>query len=52
MHGADPDIYIDNDPALVMAEKDNQLDKAIEVIMQKIKEHPFTFPPVPNYPIK
>ena len=51
-HGADPDIYIDNDPASVMAGKDNQLDKAIEVIMQKIKEHPFTFPPVPNYPIK
>ena len=51
-HGADPDIFIDNDPASVMAGKDNQLDKAIEVALQKIKEHPFTFPPVPKYPVK
>ncbi len=51
-HGADPDILVDNDPASVMAGKDNQLDKAIEVALQKIKEHPFTFPPVPKYPIK
>jgi tricorn protease len=49
-HGADPDILIDNDPASVMAGKDNQLDKAIEVVLQKIKENPFTFPPVPEYP--
>jgi tricorn protease len=51
-HGADPDILVDNDPASVMAGKDNQLDKAIEVALQKIKEHPFTFPPVPKYPVK
>ena len=51
-HGADPDILIDNDPTSVMAGKDNQLDKAIEVVLQKIKEHPFTFPPVPEYPKK
>ncbi len=51
-HGADPDILIDNDPASVMAGKDNQLDKAIEVVLQKIKDHPFTFPPVPDYPKK
>ena len=51
-HGADPDVYIDNDPASVIAGKDNQLDKAIEVALQKIKEHPFTFPTVPKYPIK
>jgi tricorn protease len=51
-HGADPDILIDNDPASVMAGKDNQLDKAIEVVLQKIKEHPFSFPAVPAYPIR
>ena len=49
-HGADPDILIDNDPASVMAGKDPQLDKAIEVVLQKIKEHPFTFPSTPAYP--
>lgn len=51
-HGADPDILIDNDPASVMAGKDNQLDKAIEVVLQKIKENPFTFPAAPEYPKK
>ena len=51
-HGAEPDIYVDNDPASVMAGKDNQLDKAIEVALKNIKEHPFTFPPVPKYPVK
>jgi len=48
-HGADPDILIDNDPQSVMAGKDPQLEKAIETAMQKIKDHPFTFPPVPQY---
>lgn len=51
-HGADPDVLIDNDPASVMAGKDAQLDKAIEVIKEKIKKNPFTFPPVPAYPVK
>ncbi len=51
-HGVDPDVLIDNDPASVVAGKDPQLDKAIEVILEKIKEHPFTFPPQPPYPKK
>jgi len=51
-HGADPDILQDNDPASVMARKDLQLEKALEVVMKKIKEAPFQFPPVPKYPKK
>jgi tricorn protease len=51
-HGADPDILLDNDPASVMDGKDLQLDKAIEVLLQKIKDEPFTFPPQPPYPKK
>jgi tricorn protease len=51
-HGADPDVVIDNDPASVMAGKDLQLDKAIEIALQKIKEQPFTFPEKPAYPRK
>jgi tricorn protease len=51
-HGADPDIVLDNDPGSVMAGKDLQLDKAIEVGLQQIKDHPFKFPPVPKYPIR
>jgi tricorn protease len=51
-HGADPDVNIDDDPASVMAGNDQQLDKAIETVLEQIKEHPFTFPPQPPYPVK
>jgi tricorn protease len=51
-HGAEPDILQDNDPASAAAGKDLQLDKAIEVVLQRIKENPFTFPPRPPYPKK
>jgi tricorn protease len=51
-HGVDPDVYQDNDPASVMAGKDLQLDKALEVALQKIKEEPRDLPPVPKYPKK
>ena len=51
--GAVPDIEIDNDPASVMAGKDVQLDKAIEVILQDIAEDTREkLPPVPAYPVR
>ena len=51
-HGADPDILIDNDPESVAAGHDAQLEKAIEVALQRIKDHPFQFAPQPAYPKK
>jgi tricorn protease len=51
-HGAQPDVLIDNDPVSVMAGKDPQLEKAVDVLLQQIKEHPFTFPQRPDYPKK
>jgi len=51
-HGTDPDVLVDNDPASVMSGKDNQLDKAIEVTLEKIKNTPKNFPGVPEYPKK
>jgi tricorn protease len=51
-HGFDPDILLDDDPASATAGKDVQLDKAIEVLKQQIKEKPFTFAPKPPYPKK
>jgi tricorn protease len=51
-HGADPDLLLDNDPASVAAGRDAQLEKAIELLLQKIKEQPFTWPPTPAYPKK
>jgi hypothetical protein len=50
--GADPDILQDNDPASVVAGEDLQLEKAVEVALQKIKDQPWRFPPVPAYPRK
>ncbi len=51
-HGGDPDIYIDNDPASVMAGRDPQLETAIQTALKQIKENPATFPETPPYPVK
>jgi tricorn protease len=53
-YGVAPDIEIDNTPDLVMKGQDPQLEKAIEVVMKAIKEHPKHLPPrpadLPAYP--
>ncbi len=51
-HGVDPDIVIMNMPGNVVKGIDEQLDKAIEVILQQIKESGNKTPEVPNYPDK
>jgi tricorn protease len=51
-HGVDPDIVVDNDPAQEFAGRDQQLDKAIEVILDMLKQHPPKMPPPPPFPIK
>ncbi len=51
-HGVDPDFEVDNRPDLVIKGGDPQLEKAIEVIMKKLKEEPKTLPERPKYPIK
>jgi tricorn protease len=48
-HGVDPDIVIDNDPAKEYAGIDEQLNKAIEVIQQEMKQSPVKIPPPPPY---
>ena len=50
--GVAPDIEVDLDPAAYRNGHDAQLDKAIEVVMQQLKEHPlpkYERPPYPNY---
>ena len=49
-HGVAPDIEVDNTPDLVMKGHDPQLEKAIEVVMKAIKEHPKHLPPRPARP--
>ena len=51
-HGVDPDIIVVNMPKDVLAGKDSQLDKAIEVITDKIKNEPMPLPVQPPYPDK
>ena len=45
-HGVDPDILIDNDPIKEYAGQDQQLEKAIEVVLEQLKTRQ-PLPPVP-----
>jgi tricorn protease len=50
--GVEPDIYVDNDPAKEFAGIDEQLNKAIEVILEELKTKEVKIPPVPPFPIR
>ena len=51
-HGVDPDIIVDNDPAKEFSGTDEQLLKAIEVILEELKTQGLEIPEVPTYPNK
>jgi tricorn protease len=51
-HGVPPDVDVEMDPAAWRQGRDTQLEKAIEVVMEELKEHPLPEikrPPYPNY---
>jgi tricorn protease len=51
-HGVPPDIEVDYDPALVRQGHDPQLEKAVETLLEELKEHPlpkYERPAFPNY---
>ncbi len=50
--GVDPDIVVDNDPAREYDGLDDQLNKAIEVVKEELKKHPYNLPPPPPSPRK
>ena len=50
--GVYPDIEVEMTPAEVIAGKDPQLEKAVEVVLEALKKQPFKKPPRPPYPIK
>ena len=50
--GVEPDIFVDNDPSRVYQGIDDQLNKAIEVILQQLEQEEKTIPAPPPYPIK
>jgi len=49
-HGVDPDIVVDNDPAKEYAGEDEQLNKAIAVILEELKTKEKKPPPPPPGP--
>ena len=51
-YGVDPDYVVDNDPAKEYAGEDQQLDKAIELILEELKSDSGTYPKRPPYPTK
>jgi len=52
--GVEPDIEVDNRPEEVVRGRDPQLEKAIEVVLKDMREHPRKLPPrppdLPAYP--
>ena len=48
----EPDIWVDNDPALEFSGIDQQLDKAIELILLDLKNWKNNIPAVPPYPVR
>jgi tricorn protease len=49
-HGIAPDIEVEYDPAAVRQGRDPQLDKAVEVVMQELRDNPQPALKRPVYP--
>jgi tricorn protease len=49
-HGVDPDIVVDNDPALEFEGIDQQLNRAIDEALIELKNNPPKLPNHPKYP--
>lgn len=51
-YGVDPDIVVDNLPHATFEGHDAQLEKALELLQQEIRQDPRPVPPHPPYPDK
>ena len=49
-YGVDPDIEVVDDPGTMAKGRDPQLEKAIEVVLEKIRTSPIVQPQKPKYP--
>jgi len=49
-HGIAPDIEVEYDPKSVAAGHDPQLERAVQYVMEQLKEHPLPTYPKPAYP--
>ena len=50
--GVEPDIVVKNDPALEYEGIDQQLNKAIEIILEELRNNPKEYPKLPPFPDK
>lgn len=51
-HGVEPDIDLENDPYKEFNGEDQQLNKAIEIILEKLKTESREAPKIPAFPVK
>ncbi|MFY9344027.1 MAG: S41 family peptidase [Planctomycetota bacterium] len=51
-HGVDPDVVVDNDVGSLLAGRDPQLDKGIEILLAKCRTEPRPLPTPPPPPVK
>ncbi len=49
-HGIAPDVEVEELPKDVAAGHDLQLEKALSIVMEQLKEHPVAMPSIPPYP--
>jgi len=49
-HGIPPDVEVEELPKDVAAGHDAQLERAVSIVLQQLKEHPVPTPPIPPYP--
>ncbi len=49
-HGISPDVEVELEPELVLRGHDPQLEKAVQVVMEELKQHPLPHPHRPAYP--
>jgi tricorn protease len=51
-YGVDPDIEVDNDPKMVIAGRDQKLERAVDEVMKKLKGTTVKLPARPAPPVK
>jgi tricorn protease len=49
-HGIAPDVEVEELPKDVAAGHDLQLERAVAIVMEQLKDHPVPTPPIPPYP--
>ena len=50
--GVPPDVEVEQTPAEVIAGKDPQLEKAIEIVLEQLKKNPPQTPKRPPFPVR